>query len=135
MSDNKQESFGYVQAKSDKGVSFAIGYPSGEIPGAMVNTESAGRPFSRDVHWKVNGEMHDTLPDGEKMMTGINSYALGNSASPFYDWFLEVHVDKTYNFWFTDEEGDTYNLNTWVQGNHIVRFNSKKPTIVHVKGE
>lgn len=56
------------------------------------------------------------------------------SSSPFYDYYLEIHVNETYNYYFTDEEGDTCNINTFTLGSHIVRFNSKKPTIVRVKG-
>ncbi|KAJ9654571.1 hypothetical protein H2198_006386 [Neophaeococcomyces mojaviensis] len=135
MASNNDTSFGYIQATSENGQSYVVGYPTGQIP-AAVNEDavlSAKRAFDANVNWPADGKYHATS-DGINMETGITSYQIGKSSSPFYDYFLEIHVRETYNYHFTDQEGDTYNLNTFVTGLHVVRFNSKKPTIVHVKG-
>lgn len=135
MASNGETSFGYIQAKTERGQSYVVGYPNGQIP-AAVNEDgllTAKRAFEVDVDWHVDGKWHQT-GDGLNMKTGITSYDLGKSSSPFYDYYLEIHVRETYNYYFTDEEGDTYNLNTYVAGLHIVRFNSNKPTIKRVKG-
>ncbi|KAF6764323.1 hypothetical protein DFP72DRAFT_420320 [Ephemerocybe angulata] len=65
----------------------------------------------------------------------ISKYCLTQPAWPriVYDYILYINANKTRLYYFTDETGDTYQLEVVLnQTNHYVKYNSKKPTIVKV---
>ncbi|TFY64822.1 hypothetical protein EVG20_g5824 [Dentipellis fragilis] len=52
-------------------------------------------------------------------------------------WKYILNFTNTYKFdyYFYDETGDNYHVNTYRRGDHYVRFNSDKPKIIFIRGQ
>ena len=99
------------------------------------NRSSHGAPFSVDVNWPVDGRFK--LADADlKARTGIESYEVGKSSSWIYDYYIEFFTRQDYDYHFKDETNDSYEVNVFeIDKTHIVRFNSKHPTIKTISGK
>lgn len=112
-------------ADPDSGARFAA--PSGELFGIQVDW-----PLG-DSNWK------STSPEVQEK-AGITHYALSLNNTGFGSFFtssryaLRFMNTDTFNYFFYDETGDYYQVNTWTTGDHVVRFDSAKPKIVFVSG-
>ncbi|KAL9011250.1 MAG: hypothetical protein Q9180_009210 [Flavoplaca navasiana] len=124
-------------AMSTKGVPFEIGVksyrdtvhhscettanPKGDF-GLVVNW-----PFDKNDDWKsTRNDVQDTA--------AITRYSLYSSSSPIYDYVLEITNMVDYNYRFYDQTGDSYQINTYEEGDHLVRYNSEKPKVVFITG-
>jgi hypothetical protein len=91
-------------------------------------------PFDIDVDWPVSNDgWHDTKPEVRKI-TAITRYALGEN-SGYFDYICNFTCTEHYDYYFTDHTNDTYPVSVSVNGDHYFRYNSKKPTIKHIRGE
>ena len=98
------------------------------------NRDSHGAPFSVAVEWPVDDDWHEPSSDF-KNATGITWYKVGHSDSWIYDYYVQIWCFQDYDYYFTDNENDRYELNVFDTGaDHIVRFNSSGPTIRMVTG-
>ena len=118
---------------SKKGREYEVGTKKTE--GKVVAKASASATeFNEDVDWPVDNTWHNTS-DAFSSTTGITSYIVGNSSSPIYDYYIQITTNKSYDYFFTDESPDVYELNVEdTSTQHIVRYNSSAPTITYVTG-
>ncbi|CAB5362292.1 unnamed protein product [Rhizophagus irregularis] len=88
--------------------------------------------FGICVDWKVqeNNSWVDTTADVKKT-AGILQYKLFGNGGKYR---LEFTNTVTYNYYFSDETGDRYQVNTYLTGNHYVEYSSSKPNIVFISG-
>ena len=131
----------WLEETSANGDPFLIGTPSNDT---MTKRENGVKqPFSLGVSWQVWKSVHGPSASDLKNVAAI-TYALVYEWPYFrdaqggdgrmYTWCLDFTNELHYNYWFQDEEGDVYNVNTFRNGDHFVCYNSKKPTIVRVSG-
>ena len=85
------------------------------------------------VRWPVADKWVD-LPREQEKLSGIDRYKLEKQSGSVYDYRLSFVNNQTYDYHFYDETGDSYRVNTYSVGEHYVRYNSKKPTILFVTG-
>lgn len=90
--------------------------------------------FGIVVNWPVgNKDWKDTSADVQAT-TGITRYRVSTSSSPFFDYFIEFSNSENYKYRFYDQTGDSYEVNTGRNGDHVVRFDSGKPTVLFITG-
>jgi len=129
------EQEGYTTSKqtSEKKREYEVGTKKSERAAAPAVTR--GPPFTKGVNWPVDDKWH-TPPQDFIDATGITTYKVGHSKNIIYDYYIEITTNQDYNYGFTDEESDTYHLNVVdIKDDHLVRYNSDKPTIIYVSGE
>ncbi|PIL32708.1 hypothetical protein GSI_04823 [Ganoderma sinense ZZ0214-1] len=136
---------------SSKGKEYEVGYSAQTQPNDLrlvdVQAKNGGsvglrvrasdsRPFGIAVHWPVGpGQWVDTT-SAVRDVTRIYSYTLHKYGGTVWSYMLQFANEKTrYDYYFYDETGDSYQVNTWLIGTHWVRYNSHKPTINYVRGE
>ncbi|KAL8877709.1 MAG: hypothetical protein Q9198_004322, partial [Flavoplaca austrocitrina] len=84
-------------------------------------------PFDKNDDWKsTRNDVQDTA--------AITRYSFYSSSSPIYDYVLEITNTVDYNYRFYDQTGDSYQINTYEEGDHLVRYNSEKPNVVFITG-
>ncbi|KAL9100766.1 MAG: hypothetical protein Q9163_003898 [Psora crenata] len=125
----------YEKATSKVGAACEVGRPDVPEPPADEGRVGSKANFHVSVTWPLRGDDWIDTPQDIRVKTAIWRYKLHTSSNPFFDYVLEISItDDHYNYYFGDETGDSYNLNTWVAGDHLVHFNSKNPTIVSIAG-
>ncbi|GJE85920.1 hypothetical protein PsYK624_020000 [Phanerochaete sordida] len=122
----------WMRATSRKGIEYEIGVPV-KAANDVGEPHSHGPDFGMTVLWSVANTWID-LPRDQMVKSGIERYNLSTQSGSFYDYRLTFANNQTYDFHFWDETGDSYRVNTFSIGEHYVRFNSDKPTIVYVTG-
>lgn len=95
------------------------------------------KPFNQEVDWPVAGNDNWIVQDNAFIAkTGISRYTLyENPWYKFYKYRLKFTCQEHYDYYFTDETGDIYECNAYVNGDHNVQFDSDKPKIMHIKGD
>ncbi|KAG8700096.1 hypothetical protein FRC08_004927 [Ceratobasidium sp. 394] len=124
------------KAKSAEGKEYRVGLPAGDKPEVTPEAVRGLPPFSQPVDWPVGqeGEWVATTPDVEAT-TAISRYNLyANSGGGEYAYTLWFTNNAHYDYWFKDASGDSYQVNTFVDGDHWVEYNSPNPTILLVTG-
>jgi len=123
-------------ATSQNGVSFSVGREKTESV-TEEKTEAAAtslKDFGIVVNWPVgDGSWKDTTGEVKKV-TGITRYRLWAVESFPFRYELGFTDTMRYNYSFSDEAGNVYQVNTWTTGDHFIRYNSEKPTIVFISG-
>ena len=141
----------WTKVKSANGQEFEVGRLPGKSatsttvtpsPGVQasgfLSSASADQNFGITVNWPVDTDSSDWVDtsDEVKKKAAITRYALYPIQNPvFYTYILCFTNTKNYDYFFSDETGDSYEVNTYESGDHSVRFNSSKPTIVYIRGE
>jgi hypothetical protein len=124
-----------VEAKSKSGEKYEVGRPDVPQPDSDDRVGSKSDFSHVQVNWTVQGDSWIDTPMDIRNTTAIWRYKLHKSSSPFFDYVLEISItDDHYCYYFGDESGDSYKLDTWVAGDHLVRFNSGRPTIKLISG-
>jgi hypothetical protein len=84
------------------------------------------------VKWEVGDHKWRTTDDAVADL-GIKRYKLHKNSEPnIWDYTLKFTNTKGWRFWFADEEKDVYQVDTILNRNHWLKYNSGKPTIVFV---
>ncbi|PUU78396.1 hypothetical protein B9Z19DRAFT_1126820 [Tuber borchii] len=126
----------WKKATSQNGASFSVGREKTESV-TEDKTEVAAmslKGFGIVVNWPVGDSSWKDTTDEVKEVAGITRYRLWapESFPSIYEFGFTNTIN--YNFSFTDETGDSYGVNTWTTGDHSVKYNSEKPTIVFISG-
>ena len=126
------------ESKPD-GTSASVPEPQALTAGGPVALAS-GPSFNIAVNWPVAhagawDEWKATGDDvrGTARITRYNLYKYG-TPSDNWNYMLQFTNEDTYHYYFTDQEGDTYSVNTFRNGDHYLRYNSNAPNIVRVSG-
>ena len=121
----------WTTATSTNGHEFEVGSRSVDAP---FEKRATGPPYAMNVSWPVMGDTWQPVTGEMRTHLGISQYKLYPNAGLIYKYILKINNYDTFNYFFRDEEGDSYQLNTWTKGEHYVRYNSDKPKIVYVVG-
>ncbi|WP_046757079.1 hypothetical protein [Kordia jejudonensis] len=128
---------------SEKGEKYEVGYLSEEefsISNSInssvkvpSNGHSSKEDFGVTVNWPVADSKWKNTVSHVKDRASITHYALyvHEGFRKHKLWFKST---KHYKYTFYDETGDGYVVNTFRNGKHYVRFNSKRPRIVYITG-
>ncbi|KZT38116.1 hypothetical protein SISSUDRAFT_1047478 [Sistotremastrum suecicum HHB10207 ss-3] len=130
------ESIEWIKATSNNGVPIEYGilkaqYSPQDISAFAArnaNARHGGRP-SANVYWPVLDGIWRN-PGGASAL-GISRYRLFRT-SGIWRYRLEITNTRGWNFHFHDQSGDYYNLDTFFNGTHYLRYNSNQPTILAV---
>jgi len=135
----------WTQAISQNGRRFEIGIKksehSKERP-SEVATEEENQVLMTDpqgrasdwtkVNWRVGDDTwNDTTGSISSIITRYKLYY--NGFPNIYSYTLEFSNKLYSEFFFMDESGDKYQVVTWRDGDHWLKYNSDKPTIVSVR--
>lgn len=136
-----QDGFVWETRTSKNGKEFRVGYretdPETENKSAEENGDAeknASRPHAK-VSWEPvkNSTKWIVQTNNFTIDTGITRYNLDNRTSIIdnilFRYRLRITNLRNYNYFFTDESGDVYNINTFIVGDHQVQYNSDDPTI------
>lgn len=140
MSESLTESIVWTPETSEKGVAYEIGRPAVDSD-KNNNTpkdddgDRSKSDFTINVNWPFSssGDWIYTSQDVRTVSAVVQARVKSNGGG-IYSFRLEFHNTEHYDYHFKDEEGDSYRCNTFSNGNHFIRFNSTKPTIVQVRG-
>ncbi|KAI0820121.1 hypothetical protein BC628DRAFT_930669 [Trametes gibbosa] len=65
---------------------------------------------------------------------GISQYRLYYNGPPnIYSYTLDFENTANWRFYFKDASGDIYEVGTWINGFHHLKYNSDQPTIVAIR--
>ncbi|KAI0012214.1 hypothetical protein F4779DRAFT_634755 [Xylariaceae sp. FL0662B] len=145
---SQENTFSWEKAESNEGETYEVGRTENEIAAkAKIEEATPGdkqlfgffegkKSFDIPVQWSVG--MDKMTPTTQEVLdkTGITAYNFTTGAlrNIGFEYYLEFNNTKNYNYYFYDESGDSYQVNCFLTGNHSVRFNSEKPTIVRITG-
>lgn len=129
----------WKRKESSKGREYSVGMRKGEPGSGDAQAHSAERrePFSIDVNWPVNDNEDWTQTSDEvKLKAGITRYKLYRNTgfSPFWQYCLEFTNNQNFDYRFKDQSGDSYNVDTWRNSDHSVKYWSNGPTIKTIYG-
>ena len=125
----------WEEASSKGGAAYEVSRPNVPQPPADEELVGSKANFRVSVHWTVGADSWIDTPMDIRNKTAIWRYKLHLSSSPFSKYVLEISItDDHYDYYFGDATGDSYSLNTWVAGDHLVRYGSNDPTIVTISG-
>ena len=122
----------------DNLLSAATNIPHGE--GAVAALSASDKTeFGVPVLWEVQ-DSDDWNPTNRevKNTSGITQYYVqrhSTKADGTVSCTLHITNTKNYGYHFHDETGDSYWLSTWLNRNHTLDYESKKPNIVFVTGD
>ena len=91
-------------------------------------------PFGTCVVWTLGDDSWKSTSSDFQATTGLSRWSLHHSSHPLYDFVLEFTNTQPYNYYFYDQEGDSYQVNTYKMTDHLVRYNSNKPNLAFAKG-
>ncbi|KAF5004270.1 hypothetical protein FDECE_9226 [Fusarium decemcellulare] len=149
--ENTQQNDGltWKEAESGEGAKYEIGRTEFELTAKAKAEEADGdgkqlfglfegkKPFDVRVRWTPGEDKFVVASQDVLDTASIASYNLTTSAFRYlggWSYSLEFTNTKNYNYFFYDETGDYYQVNCYLTGNHSVKFNSEKPTIVRITG-
>jgi len=125
----------WTKATSKNGVPFEVGIKRTNLKATAKDHREdftqATSPFFR-VNWPV-GDDTWKWTSGKLNRDWISRYKLHDNRPSIYDYRLDItSVARPVTYKFMDETYDTYSLSVFLEGDHYVRYNSEKPTIVGV---
>ena len=129
-----EENIEWKEFTSKDGKKFEVGFPKGE-----ASDEAAFAPaptksnFGICLNWIVGDCGWKQTAGNVQATASITSYALCPNTGA-WKYILYFVNTQHYNYYFYDQTGDYYQVNTFRNGSHYVRYNSDKPTIVFVTG-
>jgi len=127
--------FEWETLTSKDGKSFRVGREKTHcVKGDAIKKAPGQNQFQRDVNWPVGGgwkHQSDAIAD----KTGISYVKIFDSGyGHVYRYNFQFITTDSYDYYFYDEAGDDYHVNTLRTGKHSFDYNSDKPTIVKVTG-
>jgi hypothetical protein len=121
---------------SEHGKKYEVGHLRDEIPpgqdqAAMgVLGKSA---FGIAADWPVGDSSWKYTDPSFRSVTAITRYAL-YAYEGAYKYILYFSNTEHYDYFFHDQTGDSYEVNTYRSGDHFVAYDSDKPTIAYISG-
>lgn len=130
---------GWVDLVSSNGDKFrvkAVDYDMSKKPDGEAHVVDANGPHFENVSVYWTAGSSGAPSDDVRNKTAITWYKLDKAPwYSIYTWQLTINCNDSYNYYFTDGTGDTYNLNVFFTSTtHEVEFNSSDPTIISISG-
>ena len=128
-----QSAIKWTKATSKLGKPFEIGVL--ESPPNTNNTTLHKRKekFGMQVNWPVGDDTWVPLNVFIQSIAGLTQYKL-HSNGGVYSYILWFTNTEHYDYFFVDQTEDSYEVNTYRNGDHYVRYNSEDPTIQAIWG-
>ncbi|KAH9953271.1 hypothetical protein BC827DRAFT_1273622 [Russula dissimulans] len=131
------EGIEWTKATSKNGVPYEVGIQKSKVKDHREDFTQAADPFFHiNVRWPVRiGDDKWKWTVGELNRDWISRYKVhDNQPSTIYDYRLDItsKTSRAVAYFFTDESDDYYTIKALYAGDHYVRYNSKKPTIVRM---
>jgi len=82
--------------------------------------------LARDDKWKE-------ATQEVKNVVAISRYSLGYTAGGIYQYALWFTNTRHFDYFFYDESGDHYQVDTYLNRDHVVKYKSTAPNIIRVK--
>ncbi len=125
----------WTDAVSEKGIPYQVGFRGSnqETVPADAAGEEAKKDFGIAVAWPLTGNNWTDTTAEVKSIAAIPRYSLGAYGGT---WAYILYFSNTehYDYYFYDKTGDSYQVNTYRNGDHYVRYNSSDPAIAFIKG-
>lgn len=122
----------WQEFESANGKTFQVGYL--DTNDKEMDAESLGKEdFGIAVTWNVDDPVWKETTRHIRAVSAIKRYKL-HEHSGSYDYCLEFTNEAHYNYQFVDETGDIYRVNTFINRDHYLLYNSEKPAIICVRG-
>lgn len=136
INDIDENSIRWEKFKSKKGEKYEVGYLKesnlSEEKKAEILTKS---DFGIAVSWPVGDKTWKSPNPDTQNIAAITNYTLcQQDKGEYYQYILWFINTEHYNYYFYDETGDYYQVNTFRNGQHYVRYNSLKPNIAYISG-
>ncbi|PPU73626.1 hypothetical protein XcuCFBP2542_16380 [Xanthomonas cucurbitae] len=113
---------------------FQVGFSNASASGADDTAVQGKRDFGIDVNWPLTDNAWTDTNQDVKSTAAISRYALGPNGGGTWAYILHFSNTEHYNYYFSDKTGDGYQVNTFRNGDHYVRYNSSDPAITFIKG-
>jgi hypothetical protein len=128
------------KATSQNGKSFEIGVATSMESRSEISqtieqdfARKGKTEFSIFVKWPVGQSLWTTTSSEVQDIAAITEYQL-YEYNGFWKYVLHFKNTLTYDYQFKDESGDVYRCDTFVTGDHYIRYDSDQPTITKVMG-
>lgn len=129
------------KATSQNGKPYEIGVALTSIEAQSEIHQTTGQDFARKektefsifVEWPVGESLWTTTSNEVQDIAAITEYKL-YEYNGFWKYVLHFKNTLTYDYQFKDESGGLYRCDTFVTGDHYIRYDSDKPTITKVMG-
>jgi hypothetical protein len=126
----------WKEKRTESGKKYEVGYLKSNI--VFENDEASRlgdkKDFGIGVNWPI-GEANWNYTDSNiRSRAAITRYCLYNQQGETYQYRLIFTNTEHYDYYFYDETGDRYEVDTFRNGDHFVRYNSENPDIVYIKG-
>lgn len=118
---------------SKLGRKYEVGYPKDLHERAPLGAELTKTNFGISVNWPVSDSSWKNTDAAVQSRAAITRYALWKYDG-LYTYKLMFTNTEHYNYYFYDETGDSYQVNTYRNGDHYVRYGSDSPNIVYISG-
>ncbi len=131
------DDFEWKDHTSAKGKPFQIGIPKKSLIAATVTDQSLGtkKDFGVTVEWANSKNVWVPITSQNVIDTAaITRYSLGPYNSFGYQWKLCFTNTEHYDYHFYDKTGDSYEVNTYINSDHSVRYSSDDPEIIYITG-
>jgi len=129
----------WTKATSKNGVPFEVGFVGIKKTDSKVTVKDNREDFTRATspHFPINWPVGDDTwkwTSGELNRDWISRYKLHDNRPSIYDYRLDITsvASRSVTYVFTDETFDSYSFKVNSEGDHYVRYNSDRPTIVGV---
>jgi|GEM_PF-4730510 len=131
---NSIDNICWKEFESKNGKKYQVGcLEKGNLKEQISVNELAKADFGIAVNWPItNGWMQAT--NNVANIASITRYNLSPNPNSYYAYILYFTNTQHYDYYFHDETGDSYEVNTYVNSDHYVRYNSDKPTISYISG-
>jgi hypothetical protein len=118
---------------TDGGKKYQVGYQKGDGQ-LQTKTDLVLSPFGIAVNWPVAGKGWIATTPTVQQRAKITECQLFE-ANTVWRYSLNFVNTAHYNYFFYDETGDYYQVNTFRNGTHYVAYDSDKPTIAYIRGK
>ncbi|SES87850.1 hypothetical protein [Stigmatella erecta] len=120
---------------SKNGKKYEVGYLKGELrEEEKAGTVSDKQDFGIGVNWPVGDSSWKPTDTNTNNTAAISRYSLYEQDGSTYKYILYFSNSEHYDYYFYDQTGDSYRVNTFVNRDHYVRYNSNAPSIVFITG-
>lgn len=123
---------------SKSGNRYQVGFlPTGQLLKNDRISSSQGsvskKNFGVAVDWPVGDGTWINTTSYVQSVAAITKYTLHTNSGE-WAYRLEFQNTEHYDYYFYDQTGDSYEVNTYRNGSHYVRYNSASPTIAYISG-
>ncbi|WHF27638.1 hypothetical protein QJS65_02990 [Bacillus altitudinis] len=137
--DNEQNII-WKEYENENGGIYRVGYVEDEpLDDETQNRVSNKKSFSISVNWPVKNSTVQKTSNEVKQTAAITEYALYDhnpyhSPRKIFKYRLIITNTEHYDYYFKDESGDNYELNTFWNRTHYLEYNSEAPNIIRIEG-